>query len=99
LLVPFSLLACSGAEAGVRDWTLREDLRISGATDQPLTRVGSVLPTPDGGAWILQPTDRDIRVYGPDGALIRRVGRGGDGPGEFTLPNRMGWWGTTMDTV
>jgi hypothetical protein len=88
-------------EAEVREWTLREDLRIGSPTDPTLalSRIGGVLAAPDGGVWVLQPTDRDIRVYGPDGALIRRVGGGGQEPGRFTLPNRMGWWGSSMDTV
>jgi hypothetical protein len=96
-----AVCTCGGDAPEVRDWTLTEELRIGSANDpaQALSRIGGVLATPDGGVWVLQPTDRDIRVYGPDGALLRRVGRGGQEAGEFTLPNRMGWWGASLDTV
>jgi hypothetical protein len=96
------ICACGGDRAEVaREWSVGEDLRIggSGNPDQTLSRVGGVLSTPDGGVWVLQPIERDIRVYGPDGSLLRHVGEGGEGPGQFTLPNRMGWWGSSFDTV
>jgi hypothetical protein len=103
LVTPLGSLACSAAdeEPGVSAWSLVEDLRI-GSPEGPelsLSRVGGVLATPEGGAWVLQPTDRDIRVYDANGTLIRRVGGGGQEPGRFTLPDRMGWWGSSLDTV
>ena len=103
LLTVLASLSCGGGDRGreVSDWSLTEDLRIGSPDDAEiaLTRISGVLATPDGGVWVLQATDREIRVFGPDGAFLRRVGSGGQEPGQFTLPNRMGWWGSSMDTV
>jgi hypothetical protein len=85
----------------VPEWTLTQELRI-GSVDDPdyaLTQVGGVLAWPDGGVWVVQPRDAEIRVYAPDGTFTRRVGRRGNGPGEFTFPGAIGWWRGTADSV
>jgi hypothetical protein len=88
--------ACErGAETPeVQEWVLVEDLRIGG-TSEPLTRLGPLLPFSDGSLWVLQPGEPNIRAYAADGSLTLRIGE----PGEFTLPSRMGWWSTAMDSI
>jgi hypothetical protein len=102
------LAACSGAddssdasELPPNTWQLVETARI-GSVDGPddaLTRVGALLPLPNGAAWFVEPTERQVRVIGPDGRLSGRVGGPGQGPGEFTIPGRMGWWSGNYDTI
>jgi hypothetical protein len=89
----------TGNAAG-REATLVEELRV-GSIDGPdaLTRVGSVLPQPDGGIWLVQPEARDILAFDKHGALTGRVGGAGEGPGEFGMPGQLGWWGGDSDTV
>jgi hypothetical protein len=41
---------------------------------------------PAGGAYVLDAGDSNVRVYGPDGAPRRLLGRRGRGPGEFAGP-------------
>lgn len=65
--------------------TLEEFVRI-GSVDDPdygFSRPGSVEVDADGNVYVLELQDREIRVYAPDGTLLRRLGGEGDGPGEF----------------
>jgi hypothetical protein len=80
---------------------LVETLRIGSVDDpdQSLTRVGGVLPRPDGTVWITQPDDAEFRIHGGDGALASVGGGRGQGPGEFTVPGVIGAWGAAGDSV
>jgi hypothetical protein len=78
------------AEAAVR-WTLRTDeaLRIeppaSAGSDDPRVfgEVSGVLVDAQRRVWVADPMAREIRVFGPEGTLEMRIGRNGEGPGEF----------------
>src|SRR5687768_17176132 len=90
LLLPLALAACGDDEppaAEVETWALTEEVTIGGAADSAgaLSRIAGILPLEDGGIWILETSERDVRVHGPDGNLVQRVGGPGDGPGQFTL--------------
>jgi hypothetical protein len=101
------LLACADTGGSSRslvpeeEWSLTEELRIGAmdVADQNLTRVLGALPTPDGGIWILQSDDNQVRVYSGAGQFVRTVGQRGRAPGEFQLPNAIGWWGGGRDTI
>lgn len=102
------LVGCAGADehVGSRDvpretWRLVETARIGSVdgADDALTRVGALLPMPDGGAWLVEPAERRIRAVDPDGTLRALIGGPGQGPGEFTVPGTMGWWNGSPDTV
>lgn len=102
----FALSACDAADEAETAVdpparVLQEDLRIGSHDDedQALTRIGTILPFTDGEVWVAQPDDGEIRVFGADGAVRTRVGRRGEGPGEFTLPSGMGNWAGAEDTV
>ncbi len=58
--------------------------------DQSLTRIGDVVIGPDGETVAAQPSDGNIRVYGPEGDLRALVGRRGEGPGEIGRINTIG---------
>jgi len=66
--------------------TLEEVSRI-GSVDDPdfgFSRIGSVDVDRDGNVWLFEWVAGELRVYSPNGDLLRRVGRRGDGPGEFS---------------
>ena len=46
-------------------------------------RIRSVVADRDGRVYALEDTDQSIRVFGPDGRLLRTIGKRGAGPGEF----------------
>jgi hypothetical protein len=103
-MIALSFAACGEKAAPapeIATWGLTEDATIGGPTDSEgaLSRVAAILPMEDGGIWILETSERDIRVHGADGKFVQRIGKSGDGPGEFMLPGKLGWWGSSKDTV
>ncbi|MGD2047004.1 MAG: hypothetical protein PVJ80_10470 [Gemmatimonadota bacterium] len=111
VLVSVAALACSGASTSNEALppTL-DDLPIIGATEE--LRIGSVddpalgfsnIASVDvdeaGRVYVLDALDMQIRVYGPDGSLLGRLGRRGDGPGEFARPPIVGVLGDTVWAV
>lgn len=50
-----------------------------------LARPLSVTRLPDGGYALPDRSDRDLKLYGPDGRRLGRLGRAGRGPGEFSM--------------
>lgn len=94
--------ACGGEPeaTGPTTWTLgAEELRI-GSFDDPeesLTDVAHLFVTPWDQVLIAQPDDGMVRVHDAgSGRLIRRLGRTGDGPGEFRVPNWIGLLGDSL---
>lgn len=75
-----------------------EEMRI-GSVDDPdagFSRLYSVDVDRDGNVFALEGMDNQIRVYGPGGELLHRIGRRGEGPGEFVDPP---WFGIKGDTL
>jgi hypothetical protein len=71
---------------GREPWRLEEDLRIGvveGDENYMFGSLRSVIPTADGRIWALDSQTFQLRLYDQDGAFIRAVGGGGQGPGEF----------------
>lgn len=82
-------------------WTADVELRI-GSVDDPetaLSGVGSILSADDGRFYVAQPQDGQVRIHAQSGALLRRFGSPGEGPGEFATMGAMGWWGAGRDTL
>jgi hypothetical protein len=105
-ILALPMLACADAssESGADDvtvpaeWEVEEQVRI-GSLDDPehsLVAVGGVRIAPDGRLYVLQAADDQIRVYGADGDLQRRIGRSGEGPGEFGSISGLGFRGDTL---
>lgn len=96
--------ACSGRGDGAGPkaeaplWTVEEEGRIGSQDDpeQSLVRVGDVRIAGDGRLYVTQPTDRQVRVYAPDGTLERTIGQNGEGPGEFRTISGLGFRGDTL---
>jgi len=69
--------------------SLVEDLIIgndTGREDYWFGFLNSLAVDASGRIYTLDPKDIRVRVFGPDGALIRTFGRKGQGPGEFSGP-------------
>ena len=71
---------------------------IVATVDGPLalTRVGDLLPAPDGSLLVGQPEDRTVMLLSRDGDVVGRVGREGEGPGEFRWISALGWRGDSL---
>lgn len=52
--------------------------------------LGDLAAAPDGGWWLLDTRNQVAAQFGPDGTPRRRLGRGGEGPGEFRTPTQIG---------
>jgi hypothetical protein len=63
------------------------------------SRVSGLDIDDDGNIFVLEASVPEIRVYSPEGALLRRIGRRGGGPGEFETAPRFGVIGDTVWTV
>jgi hypothetical protein len=58
-------------------------------------RIGSLAVDPAGMVYLFDPLDPVILAFGADGAFHHRIGRNGDGPGEF----RVGTFSIVGDTI
>lgn len=80
------------------EWQAHLETRIGSLDDpdQSLNTVGQVMLGPAGKLFISQPGDAEVRVYDVEGTLVRRIGRQGEGPGEF---RQIGYAGLSGDTL
>lgn len=62
------------------DWSIGE---VEGDPAYVLSRVVGATELPDGSIALGNGGTNEVRIYGPEGAFIRSVGRTGQGPGEF----------------
>ena len=77
------------------------EMRI-GDVDDPevgFSRVSGVDVDRDGNIYVMEVLVPEIRVFSPDGVLLRRIGRRGAGPGEFESAPRFGVVGDTVWAV
>lgn len=85
-------------QEGPERWRLVPDLRIGSehAPEYALSRIGGIAVSEGGDIYVLQPIERTVRVYDPDGRFVRNLGRDGAGPGEFRNPLRIGLHADTL---
>ena len=62
---------------------------LDGPKEEQFGSVTSLAPLSDGGIAVLDAQAKEVRVFGPDGAYVRTVGRQGEGPGELSGPSAM----------
>jgi hypothetical protein len=70
-------------------WRLTEDLRIGrveGEGPEVFGRIAGLVVDRDGRLWALDRQARELKIFAPDGAHMRTIGRQGGGPGEFGDP-------------
>jgi hypothetical protein len=58
--------------------------------------ITSVATDAAGNLWVADAFSHDIRVFDAEGALVRRIGRQGQGPGEFVSPYSLAWVGDVL---
>jgi hypothetical protein len=70
---------------GVVPLELEELWRRGGEDDEEILLgiVSSVLTAADGNLYVLDAQLMEVKVFAPDGRLVRTLGRQGQGPGEF----------------
>lgn len=83
-------------------WRVREDLRIGSADEEGPATFGSIADVAvdaAGRIYVLDGQAQEIRVFAPDGAHLRTIGRKGRGPGELAdavalrmRPGRTEFW-------
>lgn len=69
----------------------------SSAIDSGLTEIGSLaVHSATQTIFVSQPPDSRVLMFGFDGKLRGRIGRAGDGPGEFRRLARLAWIADTL---
>jgi hypothetical protein len=62
---------------------------VEGSEPYRLFRVRGATHRPDGGVAILDAGSSELRYFDADGRFERAVGRSGEGPGEFLMPDAL----------
>jgi hypothetical protein len=76
-----------------------EEVARIGSFNDPnvgFTQIYGVDVDSDGDVYVGEASVPEIRVYAPDGDILRRIGGRGEGPGEFNLAPRFGVQGDTV---
>jgi hypothetical protein len=60
---------------------------VTGAEEYLLGAVGGVTADSAGRIYVSDRMGSFVRVYGPEGAFLRQLGREGEGPGEYSWPS------------
>lgn len=87
-----------GQERCEADWRLEETLRVGSFDGSVLEMTASGVEIgADGRIYVTQSQTPHVLVLDSEGRLLRRVGRAGEGPGEFQFgAGGMGWIGDTL---
>ncbi|MEP7324786.1 MAG: 6-bladed beta-propeller [Gemmatimonadota bacterium] len=94
--LPNGVIVVSNPAAGLWDsataWTFHEELIIGSELDtlNLLSQVTGLEADSSGRVYVLERSIPAVLVYDPAGKLIRKIGREGDGPGEFREPSGLG---------
>ena len=85
LAILLTCVACRprAAEPGFMAVDLGGALLYQTDPDHVLTAVGSVIEDGAGNVIVTQPADKALLIFNASGSLKNRIGRAGDGPGEF----------------
>ena len=67
------------------EWTLEEDLRLSGPPGGYFGIVGALTTDSRDNIFVLDGMAQQIHVFAPEGTHVRTVGGKGEGPGEFRM--------------
>lgn len=73
-----------GAEEG---WTVTQDMAVGAAEGEPEYQFGQIAGIDvdsEGRLYVLDQQAQEIRVFGPSGEFLNRVGKAGAGPGELS---------------
>ncbi len=70
----------------VKKVAIEEALSIGGLDDEALFQWTGVASDAEGFIYVLDTMDYSLKKFDPQGKLIKKTGRKGQGPGEFTAP-------------
>lgn len=90
-MISSAIVSCSEPDAGEAQQGMQKFAidtlytHVNYETDD-LARPVSIDLLPDGQLAVLDNQLKQIRLYDTDGSLVRSMGRGGEGPGEFERP-------------
>lgn len=91
-----------GLQVSAPRWTLvGPEVRI-GSADEPVYAFGNVVALaegPDSCLYSLHRNEPTVRKWTWDGHAADSIGRGGEGPGEFSAPFELGFFGDTLWVV
>lgn len=71
---------------------LKELWRLGGETDDEdefFGLISRIITDKAGNVYLLDTQLSEVKVFSPDGAYLRTIGREGEGPGEFRVPTGM----------
>lgn len=68
------------------DWHLVEDLVLTGTADSVFFSISGIAVDSANKMYVLDGFGRRVHVFDADGSHLRSIGRRGEGPGEFVLP-------------
>jgi hypothetical protein len=79
-------------------WTLTNDLRVGeqGTGNYTMNRVSRMLVDARGKIHVVLIREMSVRVFDSLGAYVRTIGKRGQGPGEFTRMDGMGFRGDSL---
>ena len=70
---------------GTREITLKEAWRLGAGDGEIFGMVTAAFRDPPGNLCLLDNQTSELRVYSPQGKLVRKMGRKGEGPGEVQI--------------
>jgi hypothetical protein len=86
--------SAAGIWQGESSWNLVPELVIGtteGPEEETFGALAGLQVDDAGRIYIVDRQINELRIFGPDGAFVRSVGRTGDGPGEYRNANGLLW--------
>ena len=85
------LLSCGGGQKfeGTFDIKLPQPEVVVSTESELLGNPSDIALDSEGRIWIADPPNRRVVLLDHEGRMIRTIGRGGDGPGEFQWPAKV----------
>lgn len=77
-------------------YRLDEVMRLGGDDDTLLVSHVTDLAVDASYIFAALPGEAAVLVFTREGRFVRRIGRSGGGPGEFSMPMRLGWRGDSL---
>lgn len=73
------------------NYTLTEEVRIGGDDDTVLVSRVADVAVNDDYIFAALPSEATVAIFTRAGEFVGRIGRRGGGPGEFSMPAKLGW--------
>jgi hypothetical protein len=83
-------VGCYNSKTAVRELHLREVLSIGGIDQDVLSQWADVVVDGQDDLFVTDDMDFSVKKFDAKGNLIKKAGRKGQGPGEFSAPRYVG---------